>query len=311
MNKFLALFDTQRSLVAYLIVVTALLFFGVFKFWPQSNDLADFPENQKTTLIEFESDSGVTVEGEFSPPVGPILLDSTELRISVKQEDSIRLQSVLTLHPEKRPLKEKNLLWLIILIGALGATLHGIISLSNYIGNKKFEASWTMWYLQRPLVGAILSLLFYFVIRAGFLKQLETNANFYTIVALSGLTGMFSKQALNKLSDLFDFIFQSDKEKNLKDKINSNPVPNIDSVSPVSVQKTTSETELTITGSDFIGKSIVRINNRDYKPEYKNSKQLMLKLGGADVQNTDILRIVVFNPPPEGGISNSVELRVE
>ena len=47
-----------------------------------------------------------------------------------------------------------------------------------------------------------------------------TDVNVYGLVAISGLVGMFSKQATNKLSELFSTRFKTDKDdKNLKDKL--------------------------------------------------------------------------------------------
>ena len=121
---------------------------------------------------------------------------------------------------------------------------------------------------------------------------------------------MFSKQALNKLSEIFDALFSSSKEAKLPDKIGSNPVPNIGSVSPDTLSKAESDIELTINGSDFIGDSIVRINNKDYKPIFNSSKQLLLKLPTTDIQTLDTIQIGVFNPPPEGGLSNIISVNI-
>jgi hypothetical protein len=76
-----------------------------------------------------------------------------------------------------------------------------------------------------PFIGAALALIFYLAIRGGFLTEATTGAdiNLYGLVAISGLVGMFSKQATNKLSELFTTLFKTDKEAELKDKLSKEP----------------------------------------------------------------------------------------
>jgi hypothetical protein len=54
-----------------------------------------------------------------------------------------------------------------LLAGIAGSFLHAAQSLSSYIGNKTFKASWTTWYFLRPWIGGILGITLYFAIRAG------------------------------------------------------------------------------------------------------------------------------------------------
>jgi hypothetical protein len=73
-----------------------------------------------------------------------------------------------------------------------------------------------------PLIGAALALIFYLVFRGGFLTTASksSDVNVYGLVAISGMVGMFSKQATNKLDEVFSTMFKSEKDdKNLKDKL--------------------------------------------------------------------------------------------
>jgi len=66
------------------------------------------------------------------------------------------------------------------------------------------------------------------VIHGGLFPQSGvTGRKFYGIMALAGLIGLFSKQALYKLSDLFDVLFKSEKDGKLGNKLTQNPRPNI------------------------------------------------------------------------------------
>jgi hypothetical protein len=95
-----------------------------------------------------------------------------------------------------------------ILSGALGAFVHAATSFAVYLGNRQLIRSWAAWYALRPFIGMALALLFYFLIRAGFVVASATAdqsaINPYGIAAIGGLAGMFSKQATDKLEDVFN-----------------------------------------------------------------------------------------------------------
>jgi hypothetical protein len=118
--------------------------------------------------------------------------------------------------------RDVDLIWLVLITGALGSFVYTARSFVDFVGNKSIRASWGIWYLLYPLIGSALALVFYLAIRGGFLTAATTGAdvNLYGLVAISGLVGMFSKQATNKLSELFSTLFKTDKaDKDLKDKL--------------------------------------------------------------------------------------------
>jgi hypothetical protein len=61
----------------------------------------------------------------------------------------------------------------------------------------------------------------YFVIRGGFLASATgtEELNPWGFVAVAALVGLFSKQATNKLDELFSTMFKTDKERELSDKL--------------------------------------------------------------------------------------------
>jgi hypothetical protein len=118
--------------------------------------------------------------------------------------------------------RELDLLWMVLITGALGSFVYSARSFVDFVGNKKFRASWSAWYLMYPLIGSALALMFYLVIRGGFLtiSAKGSDINVYGLIAISGLSGMFSKQATNKLDEMFTTMFKTDKDdKALKDKL--------------------------------------------------------------------------------------------
>lgn len=108
-----------------------------------------------------------------------------------------------------------RLLIIVILSGAIGSYIHATTSFVTYVGNKSFVPSWTWWYLLRPFIGMALALVFYFVIRGGLLSAGSETADVshYGIAAVAGLVGIFSKQATDKLEEVFTNLFRTEQGK--------------------------------------------------------------------------------------------------
>jgi hypothetical protein len=99
------------------------------------------------------------------------------------------------------PVPETDLFWLVVLAGALGGALHGLRSLYWYVGLRSLLKSWTLMYLVLPFTGATIAVIFYTVIRAGFLEVTTKNATL-GMLAVAVLVGLFSPQAAVKLKDI-------------------------------------------------------------------------------------------------------------
>ena len=117
---------------------------------------------------------------------------------------------------------ELDLIYFVMIVGAFGSYVHAATSFASYVGNQRMGRSWVWWYLLRPFIGSALSLVFYFVVRAGFMQNGADsgNVNIFGIGAMAGLTGMFSKQATDKLREVFDNFFNV--TDNRKDKLDRN-----------------------------------------------------------------------------------------
>ena len=88
-----------------------------------------------------------------------------------------------------------------------------------------------------------------------------------------------------------------------------NPVPAIASVSPTSVQAGTGDYTLTVTGSNFVPQSIVEYLH--YCPTtYVSATELRALILAKDIQLAGNYTVDVYNPPPEGGHSNYVNVTV-
>ncbi len=122
-----------------------------------------------------------------------------------------------------------RLFWIVAFLGATGASLHAIGSITYYAQNKPrtfvktagtqgdkkkkkkpdkepFHARWTPWYFMKPFQGAGLAVCLYLVFRAGILGDSAgmEKFNIYGICSVGMLSGLFSDMALKKLKDAFE-----------------------------------------------------------------------------------------------------------
>jgi hypothetical protein len=147
--------------------------------------------------------------------------------------------------------EEQRLLLLVLLAGALGGVIHAIRSLGWYVGNRKLVWSWAPWYALLPLLGSLVSLVFYLVIRGGFFSPQATaqtgTTNAYGFAAFSALIGMFTNQAILKLKQTFEALLAAHEEG--KDRVVS--TLSIKSLEPTRGPQG-GHTEVKISGTGFM-----------------------------------------------------------
>ncbi len=90
----------------------------------------------------------------------------------------------------------------------------------------------------------------------------------------------------------------------------NNPVPAISSLSPAQQAAGSQSQQVTINGSGFVNSSTVTYNNSPHTATFKGTSQLAINLTGSDVAATGSFPIVVTNPTPGGGTSNSEAFNV-
>ena len=109
---------------------------------------------------------------------------------------------------------EERLLILVMTAGALGSLVHALRSAYWYVGNRNLVRSWVPKYLLLPFCGAILAVLFYFIVRGGFLSP-RTNSmqtSLYGFCAMACLVGLFSEQAVLKLKQVAETVFMTTEQ---------------------------------------------------------------------------------------------------
>jgi IPT/TIG domain-containing protein len=152
----------------------------------------------------------------------------------------------------------------------------------------------------------------YFAVRGGLLPMGAEvgSVSLFGIAAISALAGMFSKQATDKLREVFDTFFKTAAGDQRADKLH-NPLPSIAAIDPPSVPVGGAEVKITIKGSNFIEESVVRVNDSERPTDFASTTQLVAHLTPADTQTPGAYPLTVFNPPPGGGASSPAQLVVK
>jgi hypothetical protein len=90
----------------------------------------------------------------------------------------------------------------------------------------------------------------------------------------------------------------------------NNPLPTLSSISPTSVNAGDPAFVLSLTGSDFVNGSVVRVNGSDRPTTFVDSTQLTAQIPAIDISSAGTVAVSVFNPSPGGGSSGLVGLTI-
>ena len=190
--------------------------------------------------------------------------------------------------------RELQLLLLIVFAGALGSYVHAIRSLTDFIGNRTVVASWFWWYIARPFEGMSMALVFYAVLRGGFLAGTPADAKYvnpFGVVAIGALVGMFADKAAQKLAELFDTLFRAEDTR--KDRLVS---PTVDKITPDSVRPgTVPVPEISVSGAHLSGIDKVRVNQQDRAPKSVDDKQVRIALTATDIAQPSEITIALLD----------------
>ncbi len=182
------------------------------------------------------------------------------------------------------------LLALAFFAGMAGSFLHAAQSLSSYLGNRTFRASWAVWYMLRPWIGGILGLIIYVVLRAGLMGG-GPDVNAYSIAALGALGGWFSKTATDKLQEVFETLFKTDADAQRTGKLKPQR-PVIDDFEPKPVPAGVNE--VIVKGKNFHEKAQVLIDDVEVDTTFKSAAELKVSL--ANVTRGKGKTVQVRNP---------------
>ena len=90
----------------------------------------------------------------------------------------------------------------------------------------------------------------------------------------------------------------------------TNPVPTLSSVSPTSFTIGTPGRTFTVTGTNFVGSSVVQVDGVSRATTYVSATQLSAQLTAGEMTSPQSFTVTVFNPTPAGGTSSSATVQV-
>lgn len=220
---------------------------------------------------------------------------------------------------------EKSLLHVTALAGSLGGLLHGIRSLVWYVGNRDLRWSWIPTYITLPITGALISVVFYFVIRAGFVGLGgQGTPNYIGFAGAGALIGLFQAPAMLKLKNVFETLFtkpEPGSDARPQDATERRPgdgsaeaarqklldTPTGIAPSPVivdaSVRAKDGGFELTVEGSGFRPTSELYVDGAKVAVTANTPKQLVAVL------QTKPASVRIVTPPPGGGQTAGVPVQ--
>ena len=249
--------------------------------------------------------------------VWPAVREATAQQVGGGSSTAVNLFGFLQLALDP----DSALLVLVVVTSALGSYVHAATSFATYVGNRALAMSWIWWYLLRVFIGAALAAIFYLAIRGGFLAaQADTaDVNPYGIAALAGLVGLFSKQATDKLEEVFTTLFRVQERKGdaLRADKAALPRPRLVGVEPKTVLRRETAS-LRLLGEGFTPESAVRVNRLSNGRSDLIAEQWVtsdttidLTIDARFLDEPGQLEFTVVNPAPGGGISNPLLLPIE
>lgn len=189
--------------------------------------------------------------------------------------------------------------------GALGSLVHTLTSFVDYVGNRRLAWSWIWWLVLRVPIGMALALLIYLALRGGLLAPSQPNGgstsllNPYGFAGIAAMAGMFSKQATDKLREVFDTLFRTAQPVARADALSRVPLT-IKAVTPSKVPLGGQVRELTVTGTGFKDGCMATINGESRAIQRASDTELRVTLIDKDVGTAATLQLVVAVPGSEG-----------
>jgi hypothetical protein len=129
-------------------------------------------------------------------------------------------------------------------------------------------------------------------------------------IGLAGLIGLFSRQALDKLGEVFDVIFSPRQDADAAAR-GVRGAPQIDTFDPPTIPPNGDDTTLTIQGSGFIQGAVVKIRDKELAATCKSARELTVVIPKEQLAQPGPLALIIANPDPPGGVSEPKALARE
>ena len=256
----------------------------------------------------------ITADGLYLSPNAPGKVRYARIMASAKTDPRIQAAALVELPCSTGCGGNKALrqLFLILVLGALGSTIHCMRSLGDYVGNQKFASSWFLFYIFKPVIGAALA---FFVVSQGALKG-DSGTISIGWGALAALVGLFSEQALGKLGEIATTLFGRSVKPASDDgrgnKLEGNTRPTIPpEEGPVLLKAdlgNDTPRTLTVTGIHFTPDCKIKIGDQErVETTFESPNTLKLVLSKADLAQKS-LKVSVTNKAKQSSASRDVSI---
>ncbi len=268
-----------------------------------------FNQQEQPTVFIDSSRIQAQLDQAVINSVDPMLVDI----ITNKQVTSAIAMTVTKAHVKQNLFgwpfeltRELQLLLLAILAGGLGSFIHSLKSFGDFVGNRTLTASWFWWYVTRPFLGAALAVVFYAVLRGGFMAGTPADAkavNQFGVIAVGALVGMFADKASDKLADIFDTLF-----KGADNRTGKLAAPIIDRLEPATVSHAaTPPVTLRIIGDRLGTVTQVKFGNSVHEHGAVTQKEITISLTAQDIATTGTTKVSVVG---DSGESPTKDLQI-
>ena len=107
------------------------------------------------------------------------------------------------------PIADPLVILLAALAGGLGGAVYATFSMIYHLGDGSTESSYVLWYFMRPVIGLVLGVVVFFVVRGGLLviTVSQVDLNLYGVAGISALAGISARQMMTKLREVLNSIF--------------------------------------------------------------------------------------------------------
>jgi hypothetical protein len=229
--KFLESVKSKESffLFIYYVVIIFVSIYLVFDYWnPIPMQSTEYGNFQNITTIPIND-----ATGNRNSTIEEIIKTNDTMRVTIKKTVNfdpqtktntvIQNETVDVLNDNHRNLnfnnskihREFQLILLSLFFGLIGSTMHGLASLVTYVASKRYRNEWFLWYLGRPIIGGVIALMFYVIIRGGILSinAQPTDLNYFGIAAISVIAGLVATEGTKKIRDIFVTLFGATEKR--------------------------------------------------------------------------------------------------
>jgi len=197
-----------------------------------------------------------------------------------------------------------RMLLTVIIAGAIGSLIHTLTSFGDYVGNRRLGSSWLWWFVLRTPIGIALAIISYLILRGGLivptlqapkaddLQGATLALNPYGIAAFAALAGMFSRQATDKLREVFETLFTAQKAVPRNEPLKGKPAVGVD---PAKLKQGAAQV-LTVTGVGFDKDIKATVNGKPRDVQFISATQIKVTTTAEDVATPGKLELVMTNP---------------